>query len=387
MHLQDLGSGAYTDFDNDGAELIDLYDEYPDLMDMRCGLIHSHHTMAAFFSGTDQEELHEKAKNGLYFSLIVNNHMKPVAKLCWTGETEEEVEVTRVVGGWNLGGVFNRAGKKEVTTKLEKARIYYEIEFDIEFHDTLGTIADRYNELDEKAVAKQAKALHTTYGQVGARYQQGGLGGVAGTAGFQIPKKSIAGSQAQLFEGQGQAGQSFQAPETGSESEAYEAWAHSTKGITTFSEGNTLWEGLKEFGYDNKAYATFLHGEETDESFDAVMAEVMNEVKKEVECDRAEGDKARSFGDHYEMTCTDRAAELVSDGDSVIAKLAGEFFMDELDYRAFLIDLLALLEKTQGIFNIALRTVIQATLLEDVEEEDDEEEIIESIIASQTGHA
>jgi hypothetical protein len=77
IFLMDIGTGAYTEFeyiDKSDTRLLDLYDKHPELMDYRMGDIHSHHSMKAFFSGTDSDELKKGSKNAdHYLMLIVNN--------------------------------------------------------------------------------------------------------------------------------------------------------------------------------------------------------------------------------------------------------------------------------------------------------------------------
>ena len=52
--LQDIGTGAYTEF-NQSPDVIGYMVEHPELLDETVyqGLMHSHHNMGAFFSGTD----------------------------------------------------------------------------------------------------------------------------------------------------------------------------------------------------------------------------------------------------------------------------------------------------------------------------------------------
>lgn len=72
VHLMDIGSSGRTSFEVD--ESVISYMTANDLLDTEIGLIHSHHTMDTFFSGTDintlTEEAHERSN---FLSLIVNN--------------------------------------------------------------------------------------------------------------------------------------------------------------------------------------------------------------------------------------------------------------------------------------------------------------------------
>jgi len=69
-----LGDGTSTELDGEelGKVLPKVYKKKPELGKCFMGLIHSHHTMGAFFSGTDKEAIYqESSKEGLYFSTVV----------------------------------------------------------------------------------------------------------------------------------------------------------------------------------------------------------------------------------------------------------------------------------------------------------------------------
>lgn len=74
FHPLDLGHGASTEWEaKDLAKILRLtYEKYPSLKKCFIGLIHSHHTMGAFLSGTDQATVQEMAPvKGFYGSLVV----------------------------------------------------------------------------------------------------------------------------------------------------------------------------------------------------------------------------------------------------------------------------------------------------------------------------
>jgi hypothetical protein len=74
----DIGNGAYTEYTMNPSVATYMLDH--DLMTAYQGHIHSHHSMAAFFSGTDTNELRDGGKDTNHFvSLIVNNAGKYVA--------------------------------------------------------------------------------------------------------------------------------------------------------------------------------------------------------------------------------------------------------------------------------------------------------------------
>ena len=74
FHPLDLGHGTATEWEaKDLAKILrTTYEKYPSLKKCYMGLIHSHHTMGAFLSGTDQATVQEMApKQGFYGSLVV----------------------------------------------------------------------------------------------------------------------------------------------------------------------------------------------------------------------------------------------------------------------------------------------------------------------------
>ena len=79
FHPLDLGHGTSTDFDagDVAAILKETYQKYPSLKHCYIGLIHSHHTMGAFLSGTDKDTILDMAPSeGFYGSLVVASEGK-----------------------------------------------------------------------------------------------------------------------------------------------------------------------------------------------------------------------------------------------------------------------------------------------------------------------
>jgi hypothetical protein len=89
----DIGSSTYTEFDYSSA-IMDMFDVDSEIGDYKiCGM-HTHHNMAAFFSGTDVKELHDNAPHhNYYISLIVNFSCEPVARIAIVA-TEESGSIT-----------------------------------------------------------------------------------------------------------------------------------------------------------------------------------------------------------------------------------------------------------------------------------------------------
>lgn len=78
IFLKDIGSSGYTEFDVSADETSYMLDH--DLLDCQTGLIHSHNTFSAFFSGTDLNTLNKEGRDtNSFVSLIVNNAGQYVA--------------------------------------------------------------------------------------------------------------------------------------------------------------------------------------------------------------------------------------------------------------------------------------------------------------------
>ena len=91
----DIGTSGGTSFDimNHFDALDELYDLESN--DYKQGIIHTHHNMTTFFSGTDWSDLTGSAesefKRGWCLSVIVNYAMDIQAKMCWVEESKTEI--------------------------------------------------------------------------------------------------------------------------------------------------------------------------------------------------------------------------------------------------------------------------------------------------------
>jgi proteasome lid subunit RPN8/RPN11 len=106
IFFMDIGTSTYTEFEYT-ADAFEWLDDKGYLLDenISTGLVHSHHTMDTYFSGTDLDELRSNVKHhNIYFSLIVNNAHK------YTGKIASIAEVTYKS--------FKDDSKKITTTKI-----------------------------------------------------------------------------------------------------------------------------------------------------------------------------------------------------------------------------------------------------------------------------
>lgn len=147
LYLMDIGSAAYTEFSPDSS-IIDFYTKYPEAADMKWGMLHTHHDMKAFFSGTDNDELISNADaHNFYLSLIVNflDGGNFCAKIGIMAEIETKYSFKN---GLDFKGLND---PKKPTTK-QLLTINCEIEYDVDSFD-----ADRYTAIKTKKLEKSFK--------------------------------------------------------------------------------------------------------------------------------------------------------------------------------------------------------------------------------------
>lgn len=118
----DIGSGAATDFDMSPEVMGYVCDN--NLMDYHMGLIHSHNTMATFFSGTDTNTLRAEGNDQNHFvSLIVNNAGSYTAAVTRKAKVERKVIDTISYESWDGVKVDGSADETEFTT--EEIQYFY----------------------------------------------------------------------------------------------------------------------------------------------------------------------------------------------------------------------------------------------------------------------
>lgn len=84
------GTAAFTEYSFD-ERVVEFMMDNEETEDWKIAHIHSHNTMAVYFSGTDWSELEDNAPNhNIYLSLIVNNFMDFCAKVCFIANGRAE---------------------------------------------------------------------------------------------------------------------------------------------------------------------------------------------------------------------------------------------------------------------------------------------------------
>lgn len=180
IFLVDVGSAAYTSYEVDkggfkSADIIDLYDSYPGLLDgtKKAQHIHTHHNMQAFFSGTDWSQLEDRGVLSNYFMmLIVNFKGEYVAKVAFKAEKSGKDAVELNFAN-NLDGraPLTLAGQsaKEVLVVMDCNVVFEKIENTVE-----ESFSARYDAVKAALAAEAAKVR--TYTPSHVPYTGYGLG-------------------------------------------------------------------------------------------------------------------------------------------------------------------------------------------------------------------
>lgn len=92
LYLMDIGNATYTSANMDAESVIDMWETVNSDYSFKRGMIHTHHDMATFFSGTDMSELHDNAGNhNYYLSLIVNFAGSYSAKVAYVAKRTQSI--------------------------------------------------------------------------------------------------------------------------------------------------------------------------------------------------------------------------------------------------------------------------------------------------------
>jgi len=186
MFLADIGTSGFTGYEVGKAgfkssDIIELYDKFPDILEGKQKLhhIHTHHRMTTFFSGTDWENLEDRALVSNYFlMLIVNFDGNWCAKVAFKGKKEADK-------GTSLHFVNNADGFEPLTLSGEKdnevlvvmdCRIEVEknIPVDAEFEERFNVVKAAIEE-EKKKKEEAYKKKYPSYGG----YYGGSTGGSA----------------------------------------------------------------------------------------------------------------------------------------------------------------------------------------------------------------
>lgn len=120
----DMGSQAYTEYNLDDRFMDFIEEDFEERCTWKLGHIHSHNSMAVFFSGTDMAELNDNAPaHNFYLSLIVNNAMDFMAKVAFIGEAKRDIKQVPYTAK-NVQGQDYIIDKQDFEVNFQKLFIY-----------------------------------------------------------------------------------------------------------------------------------------------------------------------------------------------------------------------------------------------------------------------
>lgn len=129
--LQDIGDGTYTEYDLGKETAVYLADHLDELLGCKIALEHSHHTLGAFFSGTDINTLKEQAEQcNNVLSLVVDNKGTYVAKFTekHTIHADKDITIhTTETDKWKYMGEVEDNTSKTYDTNSKATEDYVEI--------------------------------------------------------------------------------------------------------------------------------------------------------------------------------------------------------------------------------------------------------------------
>ena len=173
--LQDIGTSGYTEF-NQSPDVIGYMVEHPELLDEKVyqGLMHSHHILGAFFSGTDLATLREEGTDRIHFvSLIIDT--KGTYQAAITRVVVEKMQATGFIKYPTFNG--QEVTGSPITYSFNRKKLEYFM-LDVErpaIENPFSEMAARIEEVKEqKAKAAKEKAATTPYGNYGGGYNNYG---------------------------------------------------------------------------------------------------------------------------------------------------------------------------------------------------------------------
>lgn len=170
IYLVDIGTSGYTSYEVDkggfkSADIVDLYDTYPGLIDgtQKNHHIHTHHSMGAFFSGTDWSQLEDRGVLSNYLlMLIVNFKGDYCAKVAFKAKKSGNDDI-------NLNFANNLDGREPLLLKGNpSAEVLVVMDCNIKFEkqelEVDKSFSDRYDTIkkaveDEKAAFRKPAML------------------------------------------------------------------------------------------------------------------------------------------------------------------------------------------------------------------------------------
>lgn len=155
--LQDIGNAGSTTFEQSPDVVRFRIDN--DLLTAQMGLIHSHHNMQSFFSGTDMDTLHKEALDHNHFvSLVVNNKRQYVSAITAVTSSFRTKQVTEK----KTFTTFNGENDEIIPTTFEETEEVKEVEYvmmPVEIEDYEDSNVELLARIEEVKKEKDSKVV------------------------------------------------------------------------------------------------------------------------------------------------------------------------------------------------------------------------------------
>lgn len=166
LFLMDIGTAGSTSFEMDQDSTVMMFDHFPQLSEgtHRTGLIHSHHDMKSFFSGTDDSELADNtASHNMYLSLIVNYDEEFVARVAFTVKSKD-----KVITSLSYTDIDDTVIERDFEDEEEKEFIgYYDCDIQLDAVSIDENFINRYEELSKPPMQITTNPDHRWNGYLG----------------------------------------------------------------------------------------------------------------------------------------------------------------------------------------------------------------------------
>lgn len=129
--LQDIGSAGYTEYSLDKETAAYYADHIDTLLGCKVALLHSHHNLGAFLSGTDMSTLKEQAEQcNNVLTLVVDNRGTYVAKFTERHKVHKDIAITQDItttDSWKYMGEKDDSNTENSTEHDDRTYDYVEI--------------------------------------------------------------------------------------------------------------------------------------------------------------------------------------------------------------------------------------------------------------------
>lgn len=150
----DLGTSGWTEFKMN-EDVTSYMAENIELFDCEMGLVHSHHTMGAFFSSQDNLMLQQEGNDtNCFVSLVVDTRGQYVARITRKVQSKSEVTVKNLGTSYEFFGEGSKEithNGKEITKEVDKEVIEY-FDLAVERHEvsnSLDYLDTRFDEIQK----------------------------------------------------------------------------------------------------------------------------------------------------------------------------------------------------------------------------------------------